>query len=213
MVYFVIKPSPDIPEHERRLMYQLRYKVTVKDWGWNIPTARKGLDKDQFDTDSTVYILVYDESDRMVACSRLNPTTQPHLMSDVFPERCEFSGVPCAADIMELSRFVVDKDHLTHNQQVQLYLQMCLAVTKYAVANHITRLTWLSEKSKYTKSVVVWRTRPLGLPHHYPDDDAEYIAAVMDTNEASIGRLRRFVKTDWSEILGHIPNREKARAA
>jgi len=213
LVYFVIKPSTDISSEELEIMFRLRYKVTVEDWGWNIPTTKNGLDIDQFDTEFSTYILTYDDSDRMVACSRLNPTTQPHLMSEIFAHHCEFSGVPVADDIIELSRFVVDKDHLTHNQQVQLYLQMCLAVTKYAVSQGVTQVTWLSEKSKYTKSVVVWKTRPLGLPHYYPDDGAEYIAAIMDTNDAAIARLMRFIKIDWSENLRELPDRKKARAA
>ena len=114
---------------------------------------------------------------------------------------------------MELSRFVVDKDHLTHNQQVHLYLQMCLAVTKFAVSSGINQVTWLTEKSKYTKSVVVWRTRPLGVAQYYPKEDAEYIAAIMDTNLESIERLRRFVSTDWSETLREIPSSNEERAA
>ncbi len=213
MVYFVIQSGSEIPEDELELIYRLRYKVAVLNWGWNLPNCQDGRDKDQFDRPDTQYVLVYDDNDNLVACSRLNTTTEPHLLSEIFPHHCEFSGVPRGKDIWELSRFVVDKDQLTHYQQVQLYLQMCLAVTKFVVASGIRKVTWLSHKTRYTKSVVVWRTRPLGYPVHYEDDDQDYIAAIMDTDEAAIGRLRKFVKIDWSETLQDLPVRSARKAA
>ena len=212
-MYFAIKPYDEIPQDLLNEMYSLRYKIAVEEWGWSIPTAHSGKDKDQFDTTHTIYFLVFNNTDNLVACSRLNPTTQPHLLSEIFPEHCSFSGVPVDENIWELSRFIVDKSRLSHFEQVQLYLQMCLAVTKYADGKGIKQVTWLSHKTRYTKSIVVWRTRPLGLPKHYPDDDQGYIAAIMDTDREAIERLKRFVKTDWSEHLKKLPSKTHEEAA
>jgi len=213
VLYFVIKQATEIPAAELHKMYRMRYMVAVDQWGWNIPTAKRGIDKDQFDTRLTTYILVYNRNSEMVACSRLNPTTRPHLMSEIFANQCEFSGVPQGKSIQELSRFVVDASKLTHAQQVQLYLQLCLVVTEYAISIGLKQLTWLTHKTKYIKSVVVWKTRPLGLPQYYPDDDAEYIAAIMDTTDESVRRLRRFCKLDGPIPLSDIPNCNSAQAA
>jgi len=213
MLYFVIKNANKIPLVELHKMYRMRYMVAVDQWGWNIPTAKKGVDKDQFDTQFTTYILVYNRSSEMVACARLNPTIRPHLMSEIFANQCEFSGVPRDKSIQELSRFIVDASKLTHAQQVQLYLQLCLVVTEYAINIGLKQLTWLTHKTKYIKSVVVWKTRPLGLPQYYSDDDAEYIAAIMDTTDEAVRRLRRFCKLDGPIPLSDIPNCNSAKAA
>ncbi len=212
-MYFVIKQAIEIPEAELLKMYRMRYKVAVEQWGWNIPTAKKGLDKDQFDTRFTTYILVYNLNSEMVACGRLNPTVQPHLLSEIFPHQCEFSGVPKGKSIHEFSRFIVDASKLTHSQQVRLYLLVCLVATEYAISIGLKQLTWLTNKSKYIKSIVVWKTRPLGLPQHYPDDDAEYIAAIMDTTNEAVRRLRRFCKLEGPIPLSDIPICDSAQAA
>lgn len=206
MLSFIIKPVHEIPAIELNKMYRMRYDVAVGQWGWNIPTAKHGLDKDQFDTPYTTYLLVYNAAQDMVACARLNPTTRPHLMSEIFASQCEFLGVPQDDSIHELSRFIVDADKLTHAQQVQLYLQVCLVVTEYAIHIGVKQLTWLSHKTKYIKSVVVWKTKPLGLPQYYEDDDAEYIAAIMDATQEAVRRLRRFCKQKGPIPLSEFPD-------
>ena len=123
-MYFAIKSYTEIPCQLLDEMFALRYKVAVDEWGWSIPTAHSGSDKDQFDTELTTYVLVFNDEHRLVACSRLNPTIHPHLLSEIFPEHCSFIGVPVGAKIWELSRFIVDKTQLSHFEQVQLYLQM-----------------------------------------------------------------------------------------
>lgn len=213
MFYFCIDQGKNIPAYELDLMYKMRHKVGVLDWNWSLPNKNLGRDKDQFDRPDTTYLLVYNSEDVLVACARLNPTTSPHLMSEIFPHQCDFQGVPQGSDIMELSRFMVDEDHLTHFEKVQLYLQICLAITKYSVSIGITQLTWLSHTARYTKSVVVWRTRPLGTPLFYKDDSQEYIAAIMEVNAEAVARLQRFIRTDWTEPLKQIPTRKKQRAA
>lgn len=213
MLFFVIKNTVEIPSNELNKMYRMRYAVAVGQWGWNIPTAKKGLDKDQFDTPHTTYVLVYNQAGQMVACARLNSTMRPHLMSEIFPDQCEFAGVPRDKSIHELSRFIVDSSKLTHAQQVRLYLQLCLVVTEYAISIGLKQLTWLTHKTKYIKSVVVWKTRPLGLPQYYQDDDAEYIAAIMDTTDEAVQRLRRFCKLEGSIPLSDIPTYSSACAA
>lgn len=213
MFYFCVVKGRDIPADELERLYKLRYKVGVLDWKWNLPNVVEGQDKDQFDTPETVYILVYNLDDHLIGCARLNPTTRAHLMSEVFPHQCDFGGVPRGIDIMELSRFMLDKDEITHHEQVQIYLQVCLVVTKYAVSVGINQLTWLSHTARYTKSIIVWRTRPLGTPLFYEDDNQEYIAAIMDVDNSAIGRLQRFIRNDWTENWQEIPMRDKQRAA
>ncbi|MEM6625109.1 MAG: acyl-homoserine-lactone synthase [Pseudomonadota bacterium] len=92
-------------------MYRMRYDVVVKKWGWRVPGATPGRDKDQFDTDETVYILHLDEGRRKVlGCCRLNPTTGPTMLSDLFEDACDLQAVPRDRTIWEASRFVVSRD-------------------------------------------------------------------------------------------------------
>lgn len=177
-------------------MHEMRYRVAVQEWGWNIPNIEKGYDKDQFDTDETVYILGYDEEGRVKGCGRLNRTDMPHLLSEVFADQCEFGGVPASDKIMEFSRFIVDGDGLTSFQKLQLSLKISLGVTEYCVAQKMSHITFLAYKATYTKGVVLWKTTPLGAPKYYEDDDETYIAGIAEVSESAVKRIARFARVE-----------------
>jgi len=177
-------------------MHRMRYDVAVKQWGWNIPGLTDNFDKDQFDKEDTVYILGYDASGNVKACGRLNRTDRPHLLSEIFPDQCEFRGVPSSPDILEFSRFVIDERGLTNLQKLQLSLKISLAVTEYCFDNQATHITFLAYKATYTKGVVLWKTRPLGVPKYYEEDDATYIAGIGEISEDAIKRISRFARVN-----------------
>ena len=110
-MFHIIKPE-DREKNQALIdeMHRTRYDVVVKQWGWEIPGITDGYDKDQFDTDETVYVVVTDTSvGGVVASSRLNPTTSPHMLSELFAEYCELQDYPVGADVWECSRFVIDR--------------------------------------------------------------------------------------------------------
>lgn len=181
-------------------MHKMRYRVAVEEWGWNIPNIDQNYDKDQFDTDDTVYFLGYNEDGDVRACGRLNPTDKPHLLSEVFPNQCEFRGVPQSKDIHEFSRFVIDGKGMTSLQKLQLSLLISLAITEHCVTQNILHITFLAYKATYTKGLVLWKTRPLGLPKYYEEDDSTYIAGIGEVSAEAVKRIARFART--SEPVG-----------
>ena len=62
--------------------------------------------------------------------------------------------------------------------------------------NAIKQFTILVRKDTYAKTSVLWKTRPLGAPKYYEDDDASYIAGICDVNEEAIKRLREFSRIE-----------------
>ena len=54
-------------------MHEMRYRIVVGEWGWDIPGIAKGYDKDQFDTDDTVYVIVRSRAGEVVGSSRHHP--------------------------------------------------------------------------------------------------------------------------------------------
>jgi acyl-homoserine lactone synthase len=176
-------------------MYEMRYRVAVEEWGWNIPGVVKNYEKDQFDTDETVYFLGYNDKGEVRACGRLNSTEKPHLLSDIFAGQCEFNGVPASPDIHEFSRFIIDGQGLTSLQKLQLSLKISLAITEHCVAQNIGHITFLAYKATYTKGLVLWKTRPLGLPKYYEEDDATYIAGIGEISAQAVKRIARFART------------------
>ena len=168
----------------------MRYHVAVNELGWTLPESPNGYDKDAFDRDDTVYLLDINENGQVVGTARLNPTTKPHLMTEIFSNLCEFSGVPVGDDIFEYSRFLVKKQGISRRDNLQTQARISLAIVEYCLAAGINKVSWVSYKRSYPLALRMWKTRPLGLPQYFRSDDADYIAAISDMTEQSLQRTR-----------------------
>ncbi|MEE2689961.1 MAG: acyl-homoserine-lactone synthase [Pseudomonadota bacterium] len=172
-------------------MHRMRYRVAVGEWGWRIPGVERGFDKDDFDTDETIYFVSLDPTgSKVLACSRLNPTTGATLLRDVFPHQCQFQDVPCDPAVFELSRYVVDAHAMSKETAIAVRARMSAAVNLFCLAAGIRSLAILTYMSSYARSLSVWPTRPLGLPTYYDDDEAPYIAALCDMVPQGLQKLR-----------------------
>jgi acyl homoserine lactone synthase len=85
-------------------IYSYRYSVFVERLKWTLPGAGAGLEMDQFDRDSTCHVCVRDGG-ATVGYARLLSTTEPYLLSEVFPELMDGAPIPRSSDVWELSRF------------------------------------------------------------------------------------------------------------
>lgn len=204
---------PNGRTHYRReldAMHRLRHRVAVEQWGWRIPGIIPGYDKDQFDTDKTIYFLAFAaDGENPVGCARLNPTTEPHMLSEVFPRLCDISGVERGSDVYEFSRFIVDHKRLSRPDRLHVIGRIEFAITKFCLAANIRRLTWVSYEGVYRHGAAIWDTEPLGRPHYFEEDDATYIAAASMMTDTGLDRIRSIfnfraieppcvMRADWS---------------
>jgi N-acyl-L-homoserine lactone synthetase len=167
-------------------MFRMRYRIVVEEWGWDIPGIRKGYDKDQFDTDETVYIVVLADNGEVVATSRMNPTTGPHMLSELFADYCDLQPYPVAGDVWECSRFVTDRSLMTDPvEDFRIRCRLGLGLTVFCLDNGITRLSWLTHQKFYNLVQRVWKTEPLGLPKREGDDWA-WIPAVSQIDKETL---------------------------
>lgn len=189
----VIKPEEHL-SHTLLLeqSFQMRAKV-VKHWQWKIPDADPYRDVDDYDKEDTVYFFDLDEkTNAIVGTVRLNPTTKPHLLSDVFAYLCK-EPVPQSPYICEVTRYMTDTLDFPEWQNLRSRARLAWSLNQYALQNNIRQMTWLTTVPLYRKMINLWPTKPLGLPTYFPDDDNTYIAAISDFNpRASDILLARF---------------------
>ncbi|GKX54435.1 acyl-homoserine-lactone synthase [Leminorella grimontii] len=88
-------------EHE---LAAYRYRVFVEKLGWELDTP-VGYERDQFDKPDTIYVVARNEKKEIVGCSRLLPTSEPYLLSEVFPQLLNGNPPPHSPFIWEISRF------------------------------------------------------------------------------------------------------------
>ncbi len=186
-------------------MYALRYHVAVNELGWTIPEASDQRDKDAYDFDDTVYFLKFDDDRKLIATARLNPTTRSHLMTDIFPHLCHFTGVPQADDIYEYSRFLVRKQGVSRRVNLEAQAHISLAVVEYCLAANIRQVSWVSYKRSYPLALRMWKTRPLGLPQNFEADDCDYIAALSDMSFESLRRTRDMARIQYPVCNMTVP--------
>lgn len=97
------KSTEFAPELENALA-EYRHKIFIEKLGWPLPVAN-GKERDQFDHPDTLYVVAREESGAICGCARLLPTTEPYLLSEVFPHLLAGAPVPNTHEIWELSRF------------------------------------------------------------------------------------------------------------
>ena len=165
-------------------MYRLRYEVCVKQWGWKIPNQQAGVDKDDFDTDDTIYLMYFDERrDDIIACCRLNPTTKPYMLSELWPQHCDLQPLPNDSKVWESSRFVVSGNLDSKAEYLEVMWRTCVAITEYCLRVGIEAIAWYTSPIWYQTMNSVMPVQPLGRPHHNTADDETYIAGIGHFSE------------------------------
>ncbi len=190
MIEIITSTNRHLYKYELSRMFEMRYDVAVNELGWSIPDIEKNYDLDEFDHDETVYFLSFDKDRNIIGTARLNPTTRPHLMSEVFPGLCRFKGVPVSPEIYEYSRFLVRKRGVDRAENIRVQAHISLAIVEYCLAAKISQISWLTYRRSYPLALRMWKTRPLGFPQYFEEDDAHYIAAISDMTPESLRRTR-----------------------
>jgi acyl-homoserine lactone synthase len=188
-------------------MHRMRYRVVVKEWGWDIPGIAQGYDKDDFDGPDTVYIVETDpDRRRVLACARLNPTEAPHMMTELFSGVCDLQDIPRGANVWECSRFVVDRRAFTdRNLETQTRRRLGVGITEFCLSAGIDRLSWFTHQAFYNLILIVWETSPLGLPKTWSDGQV-YIPAVSTIDRDALARQRaRLEQADQAVTFTYLP--------
>ncbi len=180
-------------EDELQAMHEMRYRVVVCEWGWDIPGVIVGYEADQFDTAETVYVIVQNADGEVVASARMNPTTRPHMLSELFADCCDLQPWPVGADVWECSRFVTERSKFRDPlEDFRVRCRLGIGMTVHCIDQGITRLSWLTHQKFYNLVQKVWTTEPLGLPRR-DEGDWAWIPAVSWIDQATLDRqLDRF---------------------
>jgi len=89
--------------------HKLRHKCFIGRMGWDIPQWN-GMEYDQFDNLSTVYLVWRDDTNVVRGTCRLAPTDRPYMIKDVWPHMVTKIDLPSSPSIFEASRLCVDHE-------------------------------------------------------------------------------------------------------
>jgi acyl-homoserine lactone synthase len=171
--------------------FRLRHEVYVVERNWKDLARPDGLERDQFDNQDATYILATDNG-QVIGGSRLVPTTQPHLLSEVFPYLASVRGLPRAIDIYEWTRmFVIKSRREGRTMGGQARGVVICGVLEYCLDSGIASLTALIEMFWLPLfHSMGWKLTPLGLPELINDEWS--IAVEMAINDDTLASTRAF---------------------
>lgn len=142
-------------------MHRDRKVVFVDRLGWDVPVIEGVFEIDQFDGVGAIYLIACDAEGRHAGSLRLLPTTEPHLLSEVFPHLCA-GEVPRGPDIYEITRLCT-APHCIDPQSVRR--QLMAGIVEFALTWGVRRYTCLTHVPYLSAVLAVgWDCRPLGLP-------------------------------------------------
>ncbi|MBP2444078.1 acyl-homoserine-lactone synthase [Rhizobium leguminosarum] len=89
-------------------IWAFRHQQFVERLGWEEIRRADSREIDEFDSEGAIHLPLL-HGDEIVGYTRLLPTTEPHLLSDVYPELMDGREWPRAANIYEWTRCISAK--------------------------------------------------------------------------------------------------------
>jgi len=190
---------------ELQQMYRQRYHVFVEQLQWDLPHANDGLECDEFDTKDTVYLLLLDRQGNIQGSSRLLPTLNPHLMSEIFSHLVE-GEIPRGSHIWESSRSYILPDRRAKGILGELFL----AMLEVGLLLEIQKITFVCDMN-FLSSIIHagWEVDLLGMPE--ANTQGEVIgASSVNVNLSTLHNLRQHYSISGS-VLDDMPINIAAR--
>lgn len=148
-------------------MFRDRKRVFVDRLKWDLPVVDEIYEKDIYDTDRASYLISAEAQSRHHICSmRLMPTTEPHLLRDVFPFLCD-GEIPVGEDVWEVTRLCTSP-RLAGDSARNARRHLSIAMVEFGLLYSLTRLTMITHVEYLSRLLAVgWECRPLGLPKEH----------------------------------------------
>ncbi|NVJ97445.1 MAG: GNAT family N-acetyltransferase [Alphaproteobacteria bacterium] len=159
-----------INKHNRHLylsvladMFRVRHQIFVEDRGWIKLANDNGLERDQFDTDETIYFLKLDENQKILGGMRLVPTLCDTQLSTIFKGWCDFKPAPQAQDAYEWSRYFIADKKYRSPAGYPVHYELFFAILEFAVYRGIRSLSGFLEAITLPRlNALPWKVEYLG---------------------------------------------------
>lgn len=171
--------------------FRIRHDIYVGERKWMELARPDGREVDQFDTNSAIYLLGIAPGRGVVAGSRLVPTREPHLMSDVFPMLANRRPLPRASDIFEWTRIFVIPEERQKGRLCEAAGTIYLGILEFCLAQVITQLSVVCETYWIDRlHALGWNPTPLGTPIF--KDGMDIVGITCDMTGRALARTRKF---------------------
>ncbi|MEJ1968062.1 MAG: acyl-homoserine-lactone synthase [Rhizomicrobium sp.] len=170
-------------------MFHLRHRIFVEKMGWEALRKPDRIEKDQFDTDAAIYLLLTEDDGTVIGAHRMLPTTGPHLFSDVFPQACSVKGVQRGETTLELTRTCVDEEALDRKAMETARKRLMVGLFEFCLRAGYDKVTILTPTDLLFRYLLIGiDIKPLGMPVDI--DGNKQVAVIVTVNRQALDAMR-----------------------
>ena len=189
MIYVIDKRNRKGFRPQIEQMFRLRHDIYVGRRGWKALERADGRDVDQFDTDATVYLLSIDDAGQVTGGLRLNPTTGPHLIRDIFPHTVAGEEIPVGDHIYEFTRWFVVQERVSAEENRRVAGELLVAMLEYGKYIGLTHISLCCDAFFWkTMQETRWDVRRLGPITRYPE--GKCMSVLFEVSDRMIANTR-----------------------
>jgi acyl-homoserine lactone synthase len=199
MIHIVTSANQSLYDNELLAHYRARHEIYVVERKWENLANPDGLERDQFDNDKAIYVLAI-EGERVVGGSRLIPTMEPHLLSEVFPHLVSVRGLIRAHEIHEWTRMFVIKERREGRNMGRTAGMVICGLLEHCLDIGLTGLTALVEMWWLPRfHDMGWKLSPLGLPELISGEWS--VAVKMEIDRRTLDSTRKYHQIGSSPLV------------
>ena len=181
-------------------MFHLRHRIFVERMGWEALRKSDRLERDQFDNDDAIYLLLTEDDGTVVGTHRMLPTTKPHLFSDVFPSLCAVKGVRRGERIVELTRTCVDEESLDKAAMEQARKRLMVGLFEFCLRAGYESFTLLTPTDLLFRYLLIGLDiTPLGMPVDM--DGTRQVAVVVKVDQNALDAMRMALGVAETQVV------------
>jgi N-acyl-L-homoserine lactone synthetase len=196
MIRIVTKDNAERHVSNLYQMHRLRKQVFKDRLDWDVNVSGE-LEFDEFDALGPSYLLSMDRFGTLNGCVRLLPTTGPNMLRDIFPSFVTRGAVPRGEQVLEASRFAVDKNAATAEAGLsQTTYDLLIGVLKFSLSNGINTIACVVDvRMERILRRAGWQLERLGSAHRIGNTIAmagqlDVSAQILRSLEARAGRAQ-----------------------
>lgn len=118
--------------------FKLRHKCFIERQDYNVFTYN-GMEYDQYDNPSSVYLVAHSEDGKALGTSRLTPVSHRSMLKDLALDMVDDHSVFSRPNIWEGTRFCVDKD-LPPNVRDRVTKELVFAYYEFGLKNNVAQI-------------------------------------------------------------------------
>jgi acyl-homoserine lactone synthase len=181
-------------------MYHLRHRIFVERMGWEALRKDDRLEKDQFDTDDAIYMLLTQDDGTVIGTHRMLPTTKPHLFSDVFSKACAVKGVQRGEKILELTRTCVDEELLDRKATELARKRIMVGLFEFCLRAGYEQVTIFTPTDLLFRYLLIGiDIKPLGMPMDI--DGNKQVAVIVTVDQRALDAMRFALGVPEPQVL------------